>query len=180
MSRIGKSPVAIPSGVSVKFVDSFLEVTGPKGKLARNLYNQVNVNIEKELVTVSESIDFNLNTSYLGLYRTLISNMIHGVSNGYSKVLEIHGTGYRATMQGKQLTLTLGFSHPVVVEPPAGIDFEVDKSGKVIVKGCDKEVVGQIAAEIRSKRPPEPYQGKGVRYLNEKMKLKVGKSAGKK
>jgi large subunit ribosomal protein L6 len=178
MSRIGKQPIKVPSGVTVKLNGETLEVNGPKGALKRSVYGRVSLEQNgSELLVKPTSEGF---ANYWGLYRTLLSNMITGVTTGYSRQLELIGTGYRAAMSGKNLALTVGYSHPVSIEPPAGITFEVDKAGKVSVLGSDKELVGRIAAEVRAVRAPEPYHGKGIRYVGEVIATKVGKSSGKK
>ncbi|KAB8029750.1 50S ribosomal protein L6 [Fluviispira multicolorata] len=179
MSRVGKQPIKIPSGVTVKLNGSILEVNGPKGIMKRDTLGRVSVAQQGSEVVVSAGAVEN-SSAYWGLYRTLLANMVQGVSAGFSKSLEIQGTGYRANMAGKILNLTVGFSHPVNIDPPAGITFEVDKAGKVSISGVDKELVGQMAAKVRSVRPAEPYQGKGIRYSGEVIATKVGKSAGKK
>lgn len=179
MSRVGKKFIQVPVGVQVKMNGSAVEVTGPKGVLKRETFGRIAVNTESDKVFVTSKTGQN-SSAYWGLYRALISNMVIGVSSGYTKGLEIQGTGYRATLEGKNLALTLGFSHPVHVKPPLGINFEVDKTGKVFIFGIDKELVGQMAATIRAIRPAEPYQGKGIRHVGEVIKTKVGKSATKK
>ncbi len=179
MSRIGKQPIKIPSGVTVKLNGNILEVNGSKGSLKRDTFGRISMAQENNEVVISANKCEN-SSAYWGLYRTLLSNMIHGVSAGFSKSLEIQGTGYRASMAGKVLNLTVGYSHPVNIDPPAGITFEVDKTGKVNISGVDKELVGQVAAKVRAVRPAEPYQGKGIRYAGEVIVTKVGKSAGKK
>lgn len=179
MSRVGKKFIQMPVGVQVKMNGSVIEVTGPKGTLKRETYGRIDIKSEVDKLYVTAVSGQNA-SAYWGLYRALISNMVIGVSSGYTKGLEIQGTGYRATLEGKNLALNLGFSHPVHVKPPIGINFEVDKSGKVAIFGIDKELVGQIAATIRAIRPAEPYQGKGIRHVGEVIKTKVGKSATKK
>lgn len=179
MSRVGKKLIEIPSNVQVKTNDTVVEISGPKGTLKQELFGRVALDVSDNQVKVTPQKCEN-SSAYWGLYRTLISNMIIGVASGYTKTLEIQGTGYRAALEGKNLNLTVGFSHPVKLAPPAGITFEVDKSGKVHVSGIDKELVGQTAAKIRYIRPAEPYQGKGIRYSGEVIKTKVGKSATKK
>jgi large subunit ribosomal protein L6 len=179
MSRVGKQPVKIPTGVTVKLNGTLLEVNGPKGQLKRETYGRVSVKQQSDEALVALASE-EATPNYWGLYRTLLFNMVEGVSKGYSKLLDIQGVGYRASMNGKNLTLLVGYSHPVHMEPPTGIQFDVDKAGKVVVSGPDKELVGQVAAQVRSVRPPEPYQGKGIRYLGEFVATKVGKSAAKK
>lgn len=179
MSRIGKQPVRLPSGVSVKLTDGMLEVNGPKGSLKRETFGRVGISLATNEAVVAPTDELE-GKKYWGLYRTLLNNMVVGVSVGYTRQLELVGTGYRAQLQGKSLQLTVGYSHQVIMAPPAGVAFEVDKTGKVVVTGADKEVVGEISAQIRKVRPPEPYHGKGIRYLGEVIVTKVGKSAGKK
>ena len=175
MSRIGKLPVAIPAGVEVK-----LEITvkGPKGTLTRKLVDDLDIKVEGSEVIVTRPSDLKRYKSLHGLTRTLIFNMVEGVTNGYTKELEINGVGYRAAKAGKKLTLTLGYSHPVEMEDPEGIETKVD-GNKITVSGIDKEKVGQFAAEIRTKRPPEPYKGKGIKYTTETIRRKVGKTGKK-
>lgn len=179
MSRIGKRPVTVPGGVTVKLSGTLLEVSGPKGQLKRETYGRIKFVQEKETINVELASEAE-GTKFWGLYRSLLANMVEGCSTGYKKELELHGVGYRANMSGKTLNLTVGLSHPVSVEAPQGINFEVDKTGKVGISGADKELVGQMAAKIRGIRPPEPYHGKGIRYSGEVIVTKVGKSAGKK
>lgn len=178
MSRIGKQPVVTPPSVKVSLEGSVIKVVGPKGTATRDMFGFVDLAIKPGEVTIQMSSKGA--PSHWGLYRTLLANMVMGVTDGYTRVLELQGTGYRANMAGKSLALTVGFSHPVSLEPPEGIHFEVDKAGKVIVSGIDKELVGRVAATIRKIRPPEPYHGKGIRYAGEVIATKVGKSAGKK
>lgn len=179
MSRIGKQPVKVPSGVQVKLNGTVLEVTGPKGSLKRDSFGRIVLTQDKDVISVNPA-SAEIGGNYWGLYRTLLSNMIKGVTTGYSRQLELVGVGYRAAVAGKALNLTVGYSHPVSIQPPAGVSFEVDKTGKVSVIGADKELVGQTAAKIRDVRPPEPYHGKGIRYAGEVIATKVGKSAAKK
>jgi len=179
MSRVGKQPIKVPAGVAVKLNNSILEVNGPKGALQRETFGRIAIEQNGTELNIS-SLATEKKFVYWGLYRALLANMVKGVSEGFSKTLEIQGTGYRATMAGKVLNLVVGFSHPVNIEPPTGISFEVDKTGKVVVSGTNKELVGQLAAKIRSVRPVEPYQGKGIRYLGEVITKKAGKSAAKK
>lgn len=178
MSRIGKNPIKIPSGVNVALKGSELVVKGPKGELSCDTFGRVRLKEDGETITVELAAEATPN--YWGLYRTLLSNMVTGVSTGFSRELELVGTGYRANLQGEALNLTVGLSHPVVLQPPAGITFAVDKSGKISVAGANKELVGRVAASVRAIRPPEPYHGKGIRYSGEQIVHKVGKSAGKK
>ena len=180
MSRIGKMPIAIPAGVTVDVAENNkVTVKGPKGTLERVLAPEMEVKVEGAEVTVSRPNDLKRNKSLHGLTRTLINNMVVGVTNGYEKKLEVNGVGYRAAKQGKKLVLNLGYSHPVEMEDPEGIETVVEGQNKIIVKGIDKEKVGQYAAEIRDKRRPEPYKGKGIKYTDEVIRRKVGK-AGKK
>ena len=179
MSRIGKMPVAIPAGVTVDLAEgNLITVKGPKGTLQRKLVDDMNIAIEGVEVVVTRPSDLKRHKSLHGLTRTLIANMVEGVTNGYKKVLEIQGVGYRAAKAGDKLTLTLGYSHPVEMTDPEGITSSVENN-RITVEGIDKEKVGQYAAEIRIKRPPEPYKGKGIRYQGEKVRRKAGK-AGKK
>ena len=180
MSRIGRMPIAIPDGVTVNVAeDNKVTVKGPKGTLERVLPDAMTIKVEDGKVVVSRPNDLKRNKALHGLTRTLIANMITGTTQGYEKHLEINGVGYRAQKQGKKLVLTLGYSHPVEMEDPEGIDVQVEDQTKIVVKGIDKEKVGQYAAEIRSKRTPEPYKGKGIKYAEETIRRKVGK-AGKK
>ncbi len=177
MSKIGKLPVSIPDGVTVQVEDGDLVVKGKRGELRRDIPRGFTVEIKDgELVVLPPKSESKKNRAMYGTIRVLIANMVKGVHEGWSKELELVGTGYRAEMQGKNLSMTVGFSHPVVFEPPEGIEFTVDKS-IIKVEGNDKEVVGQVAANIRSVRPPEPYKGKGVRYKDEHVRRKPGKAA---
>ncbi|NLK37328.1 MAG: 50S ribosomal protein L6 [Epulopiscium sp.] len=180
MSRIGKLPVAIPAGVDVKIGEgNFLTVKGPKGTLERKLADDMNIAIEDGQIVVTRPSDLKKHRALHGLTRTLIFNMVVGVTEGYQKVLEVNGVGYRAAKSGKKLTLTLGYSHPVEMEDPEGIETILEGQNKITVKGIDKEKVGQFAAEIRGKRPPEPYKGKGIKYADETIRRKVGKTGKK-
>ncbi len=179
MSRIGNQSIAIPSGVDITLDGHTLTVKGPKGTLSHQLPESMQVEVAADEVKVTRPSDDKEHKSLHGLTRSLINNMVIGVTEGYSKTLEIVGVGYRAAVKGKNLNLTLGFSHPVVMEPPAGIEFETPEPTKIIVKGADKEVVGQVAAEIRDWRKPEPYKGKGVRYEGEHVRRKAGKTGAK-
>ena len=179
MSRIGKAPITIPAGVTVTVEDNKVTVKGPKGELSRQINKDMGIEVKDGVITVSRPNDDKTNRSLHGLSRTLINNMVEGVTKGYSKTLEIQGVGYRAALQGKNINFTLGFSHPVVMEPPKGIEFEVPAPNKIIVKGIDKEQVGAVAANIRVLRPPEPYKGKGIRYEGEYVARKVGKAGAK-
>ena len=180
MSRIGRMPIAVPAGVTVEVAENNkVTVKGPKGTLERVLPAELTIEVEGNEVKVSRPNDLKRMKSLHGLTRTLINNMVIGVNQGYEKVLEINGVGYRAQKQGKTLVLSLGYSHPVEMVDPEGIEVVCDGQNKMIVKGIDKEKVGQYAAEIRSKRGPEPYKGKGIKYADEVIRRKVGK-AGKK
>jgi large subunit ribosomal protein L6 len=180
MSRIGKSPIAVPSGVDVTIANGAITVKGPKGTLSRVIPGEISVRKDEANLLVERPNDDRENRSLHGLTRTLVANMVQGVTGGFVKELDIVGVGYRAEAQGpNKLRLSLGFSHPVMVDAPEGVTFEVPQPTRVIVKGIDKETVGQVAANIRSIRKPEPYKGKGVRYLDERIIRKAGK-AGKK
>ena len=179
MSRIGKAPITVPSGVDINISGRTITVKGPKGSLSRVIPGEIVVRQEESTLFVERPNDERDNRAKHGLVRTLVNNMVVGVTDGFIKELEIVGVGYRAEAQGQNLRLALGFSHPVMVNAPEGITFEVPAQTRVIVKGIDKELVGQVAANIRSIRKPEPYKGKGVRYLDERIIRKAGK-AGKK
>jgi len=179
MSRIGKRPIPIPAKVSITIDGQHVQVKGPKGELARTLPTGVTVVQEGDTVLVQRINDSRLARERHGLCRTLVANMVEGVANGYQKRLEIQGIGYRAQVQGKNLNMSLGYSHPVVFEPPEGIEFAVENNTNVIVSGIDKELVGNMAARIRASPPPEPYKGKGVRYAGEYIRRKAGKSGKK-
>ena len=177
MSRIGKMPIAIPAGVTVEVAENNkVTVKGPKGTLERVMVPDMEIKVEGTEVVVSRPNDSKRNKSFHGLTRTLINNMIIGVTNGYEKVLEINGVGYRASKKGKEITFNLGFSHPVVMTDPEGIESVMEGQNKIIIKGIDKEKVGQYAAEIRDLRRPEPYKGKGIKYDYEVIRRKVGKT----
>jgi len=176
MSRIGKMPVPIPSGVSVQVADAMVHVKGPKGELRTPVLLGTTIAIEGGEVRVSAE-RVRRNPMY-GTMRTLVANMVTGVTTGFSKVLEIVGTGYRAQMDGKNLVLQVGYSHPIKVEPPDGITLKVESPTRVVVSGADKALVGQVAADLRAHRPPEPYKGKGIKYEGEYIRRKAGKAAG--
>ncbi len=176
MSRIGKLPVAIPSGVKVSLNGNEISVQGAKGSLKQQLPERISVAVEAEQIVVSRPTDNKQDIALHGLSRSLINNMVVGVSEGFTRVLEINGVGYRAEASGSQLTLSLGFSHPVVYEVPKGIEIEVEKQTRLIIKGIDKQLVGSTAAKIRSFRKPEPYKGKGVKYAEERILRKAGKT----
>ncbi len=179
MSRIGNKPITVPAGVEVTVDGQHITVKGPKGTLERDIHKNMAVTVDGGIVKVARPDDEAFNKSLHGLTRTLINNMIEGVLNEYTRELEINGVGYRAQLKGKNLVLTLGYSHPVEMEAPEGIKFEVPSPNQIIVRGVDKEQVGQVAAVIRTKRPPEVYRGKGIKYVEEHIRRKEGK-AGKK
>ncbi|MGN0569472.1 MAG: 50S ribosomal protein L6 [Candidatus Fimenecus sp.] len=176
MSRIGRHPIAVPAGVEVKIDGSTVTVKGPKGTLTRTVHKNMNVALEDGQVVVTRPDDSNLNKSLHGLTRTLIANMVEGVEKGYTKELEVNGVGYRAQKQGKDLVLNIGYSHQVIMSEIEGITIDVPNPNKVVVSGPDKQKVGQFAAEIREKRPPEPYKGKGIKYVDEHIRRKEGKA----
>ena len=179
MSRIGNKPITVPAGVEVKIDGCKVTVKGPKGQLERDFHPNMKIEMDGNVITVKRPDDQKENRALHGLTRTLINNMIIGVTEEFSRKLEVNGVGYRAQKQGKKLVLTLGYSHPVEVEEPEGVTFEVPNPNEIIVKGINKEVVGQTAMVIRSKRPPEVYRGKGIKYAEETIRRKEGK-AGKK
>lgn len=176
MSRIGNKPITVPAGIDVTIDGQKITVKGPKGTLERTVNDNISIKLENGVIVVARPNDEKENRSLHGLTRTLINNMIEGVSNEFSKQLEINGVGYRAAKQGNKIVLTLGYSHPVEMVEPEGITYEVPNPNSIIVKGIDKEVVGQMAAEIRSKRPPEVYRGKGIKYVDEHIRRKEGKT----
>ncbi len=180
MSRIGKLPVAIPAGVDVKIDGTHISVKGPKGLLERDFHEEISVALDNGQIVVTRPSDNKNHRALHGLTRTLIANMVKGVTEGYQKDLDLVGVGYRAAKQGKKLVLTIGYSHPVEIVPEAGLEIEVPTPNKIIVKGADKEKVGQLAANIRFIRPPEPYKGKGIKYTEERIRMKVGKAGTKK
>ena len=181
MSRIGKKPVAIPAGVTVDVAaENVITVKGPMGTLTKNMHPDMIINVDGAVLTVSRPTDEANHRALHGLTRTLIANMIEGVSKGYSKELDVNGVGFRVEKKGKQLVMRLGFSHEVIMEEKDGITVECPTPNKILVKGIDKQVVGQFAAEVRGKRPPEPYKGKGIKYTTEVIRRKVGKTGGKK
>ena len=179
MSRIGNKPITVPEGVEVTLNENVITVKGPKGTLVKELHKNINVALEGNVINVTRPNDEPFNRSLHGLTRTLISNMIVGVKDEFKRVLDINGVGYRAQKQGNKLVMNLGYSHPVEIEEPEGITFDVPSQNQIIVRGIDKEVVGQTAAVIRTKRPPEVYRGKGIKYVEEVIIRKEGK-AGKK
>ncbi len=176
MSRIGRMPISVPAGVEVKNVNNLLTVKGTKGEITKQFSTELNIDVADGVITVTRPSDNKMHKSLHGLTRTLISNMITGVTEGYSKTLEIEGVGYRAAKQGKNLVMNLGYSHQVIVEEKDGITIDVPQPNKIVVNGIDKQAVGQFAAEIREKRLPEPYKGKGIRYAGEHIVRKEGKA----
>jgi len=177
MSRIGRKPIPVPDSVTVELAPGRVAVKGPKGELAQALSAEMKVQQEDGTVTVERPTDRGEHRALHGLTRSLIANMVEGVTEGFEKRLEIQGVGYRAQLKGKSLEMALGYSHPVPIEPPEGIEFEVPQPTEIIVRGIDKQLVGQVAADIRKRRPPEPYKGKGIRYRDEHVARKVGKRA---
>lgn len=176
MSRIGRKPIAVPAGVEVKIDGSTVTVKGPKGTLTQTVHSNMKVEMNGAEITVTRPDDSNLNKSLHGLTRTLIANMVEGVEKGYSKELEVNGVGYRAAKQGNDLVLNIGFSHQVIMSEIDGITIDVPTPNKVVISGPDKQKVGQFAAEVREKRPPEPYKGKGIKYADEHIRRKEGKA----
>lgn len=177
MSRIGKMPVAIPAGVDVKLNGNHITVKGPKGELALDFNPEISVEVKDAEIVVTRPSDDKLHRSLHGLTRSLIANMVTGVTEGYTKTLEVNGVGYRAQKQGKDLVLNLGYSHQVIVPEVPGITVEVPSANSIVISGADKQMVGQFAAEVRAKRPPEPYKGKGIKYAGEHIRRKEGKAA---
>ena len=181
MSRIGRMPITVPAGVTVTVAEgNVVTVKGPKGELTRALRSEMIINQEGNLITVARPSDDKLHRSLHGLTRTLLNNMIVGVTDGYKKELEVNGVGYRVAKDGKNLVMNLGYSHQVIVPEIEGITIDVPSPNKIVISGCDKQVVGQFAAEVREKRPPEPYKGKGIKYTDEVIRRKVGKTGAKK
>lgn len=177
MSRIGKKPITIPAGVDVKINGSEVTVKGPKGELKNTFNADINIAIEGTEIIVTRPTDNKEHRSLHGLTRTLIANMVEGVTNGYTKELEVNGVGYRVQKQGKNLVMNLGYSHQVIMEEIPGITIEAPTPNKIVISGADKQMVGQFAAEVREKRPPEPYKGKGIKYAQEYIRRKEGKAA---
>lgn len=180
MSRIGRKPIAVPSGVTVTLDNTQITVKGPKGTLSRELHRDIKVNVEENVINVERPSDNKLHRSLHGTTRSVVQNMVNGVTEGFVKNLELVGVGYRANKTGNKLVLNVGYSHPVEIEPAAGIEFDVPSNTKIIVKGIDKELVGATAAKIRSVREPEPYKGKGIKYEGERILRKEGKAGKKK
>jgi large subunit ribosomal protein L6 len=177
MSRIGRKPVSVPEAVTVSLAPGSIAVKGPKGELTQTYSQDMTVSQEDGTILVARPTDRGEHRALHGLTRSLIANMVEGVTDGFEKRLEIQGVGYRAALKGKNLELALGFSHPVSIEAPEGIEFEVPQQTEIIIRGIDKQLVGQVAADIRKRRPPEPYKGKGIRYRDEQVLRKVGKRA---
>jgi large subunit ribosomal protein L6 len=177
MSRIGRLPIPLPDRVTVEIQGSHVRVSGPKGELSRSFDPDMTISREDGQLIVRRPTDSRRHRAMHGLTRALLANMVLGVTQGYSKILDIHGVGYRAEVQGEKLVMQLGYSHPVEIEPPPGITFDVERGGRAItVLGIDKELVGEVAARVRRQRPPEPYKGKGVRYRGERVRRKAGKA----
>jgi large subunit ribosomal protein L6 len=177
MSRIGKKPIEIPEGVTIDVGDGVVSVKGPRGELSQAVSPAMRIEQTNGTLTVERPSDRGQHRSLHGLTRSLIANMVEGVTNGYEKRLQIQGVGYRARLQGKALELAVGYSHPISIPPPDGIEFDVPQPTEVVVRGIDKQLVGEIAAQVRKQRPPEPYKGKGIRYVGEHVRRKVGKRA---
>ena len=180
MSRIGRKPIQVPNGVNVNLDSNVITVKGPKGTLSRILHSDMKVSVESDIITVERPSDNKLHRSLHGTTRSVVANMVSGVTEGYIRNLDLVGVGYRASKSGDKLVLNVGFSHPVEFVPVSGIEFEVPAQNKIIVKGIDKEAVGEIAAKIRAVRPPEPYKGKGIKYEGERILRKEGKAGKKK
>jgi large subunit ribosomal protein L6 len=176
MSRIGKRPIAVPNGVEIRFDDKMLTVKGPKGELRRSIHPNVDLQIDDSQISVSVSDNSKKSRGLFGLFRTLISNMVVGVTEGFQKTLEINGVGYRAEVSGTQLVLNLGYSRPITYPIPAGINAQIEQRNRIILRGIDKELIGATASKIRALRPPEPYKGKGIRYEDEYVRRKIGKA----
>mgnify|MGYP001067648962 FL=1 len=181
MSRIGRAPIAVPAGVEIKIEDNnVVTVKGPKGTLTQQLHPNMTIKQEGAELHVTRPNDLKENRSLHGLTRTLLNNMVVGVTDGYKKILDVNGVGYRVTMEGSKLVMNLGFSHQVIMEAPEGITIETPSANQIVISGFDKQMVGQFAAEVREKRPPEPYKGKGIKYSDEVIRRKVGKTGVKK
>jgi large subunit ribosomal protein L6 len=180
MSRIGKAPITVPKGVTVDLKGNDVKVKGPKGELSRTLRPEIEIKMEEDKLVLTKKNDDRLSRSLHGLSRTLVANMVKGVSDGFEKTLEMTGVGYRAQMEGTKLVMALGYSHPIEIEPPKGLAIAVGKGNVITVTGIDKQAVGDLASAIRETRPPEVYKGKGVRYKGEVIRRKAGKAAGKK
>ncbi|WP_027091985.1 50S ribosomal protein L6 [Cohnella thermotolerans] len=180
MSRIGRKPIQVPNGVNVNLDNNVITVKGPKGTLSRELHKDMKVTVDSNVITIERPSDEKLHRSLHGTTRSIVANMVNGVTEGYSKSLELVGVGYRANKSGEKLVLNVGYSHPVEFVPEKGIEFEVPAQNKIVIKGIDKEAVGSIAAKVRAVRPPEPYKGKGIKYEGERILRKEGKAGKKK
>ena len=181
MSRIGRAPITVPAGVEIKIEDNnVVTVKGPKGTLTQQFNANMAIALDNGVLTVTRPNDAKENRALHGLTRTLINNMVLGVTEGFKKELDVNGVGYRVAKEGNKLVMNLGFSHQVIMEEKNGISIEVPGPNKIIISGCDKQIVGQFAAEVREKRPPEPYKGKGIKYVDEVIRRKAGKTGGKK
>ena len=176
MSRIGRMPIAVPAGVDVTIDGSTVTVKGPKGTLTRTVHENIKVELDNGVINVTRPDDSKLNRSLHGLTRTLVANMVTGVNEAYKKELDVNGVGYRVEVKGKDLSMKLGYSHDVVMTPPEGVTVECPTANKIVISGPDKQKVGQFAAEVREKRPPEPYKGKGIKYVDEVIRRKEGKA----
>jgi large subunit ribosomal protein L6 len=176
VSRIGKNPITIPAGVTVKITDGVIDVKGPKGELKLDTHNRVKIDFENNVIVLERPSDSNEDRAFHGLYQRLLRNIVLGVTQGFIKELLIEGVGYRAAVAGKDINFQLGYSHPILFPAPDGITLAAPEATRVVVTGCDKQLVGQVAANIRSLRKPEPYKGKGIRYKDERIRRKVGKS----
>ncbi len=176
MSRVGSTPITVPSGVEVTVTDGVVEVNGPKGDLSQTIDPRITISVDDGVVTFTRSDEERQSRALHGLSRALVNNMVIGVTEGYAKELQAVGVGYRAILRGSTLELQVGFSHPVTIEAPDGIEFEVPEPTRIFVRGIDKQLVGQVAADIRAVRPPEPYKGKGIRYVDEYVRRKAGKA----
>jgi len=179
MSRIGKMPITIPKEVKVELNNNKIKVSGERGTLEINIHPDIQVKIEEDKIYISRPSDGRFHRSLHGLSRALINNMVKGVSSGFEKILEIQGVGYRAVLEDRKMVIQIGYSHPISIEPPKGIEFEVEKQKIIKIKGIDKQLVGETAAKIRLLRKPEPYKGKGIRYIDEVVRRKVGKTGAK-
>lgn len=180
MSRIGRAPITVPAGVDIKIDENnYIVVKGPKGELSRTLPAMIEIEVEGNTINVKRSNDEKLARSMHGLTRTLVSNMVEGVTEGFKKTLEVNGVGYRAAKEGSKLVLNVGYSHQVFIEEIEGITIEVPAPNQIVISGIDKQQVGQFAADVRKKRPPEPYKGKGIKYVDERIRRKVGKTGAK-
>ena len=177
MSRIGRKPIPVPAGVTIAIEPESVRVNGPRGELVERIHRDITVEQNDDVLTVTRPTDRGEHRAMHGLYRSLVANMVIGVTEGYAKTLEIQGVGYRAALKGRDLELALGYSHPVSIKAPDGIEFEVPQPTRIVVRGASKQQVGEIAANIRKQRPPEPYKGKGIRYEGEYVARKVGKRA---